>query len=320
MRRRLAARLGQSIVVVFIVTTIAFFVIRAAPGDPFSYEDSSRITPEVRAQWRAQFGYDKPLIVQYGRYLWSVAHGQLGYSVLRRESVAAALAEALPRTLTLAGLGLLLSLAVGIVIGTAQAARRGGWFDRITSFILLVFYSLPDFWGALIVLLIFAYWWRVFPPGGLQDTMHDYLSPWAAFTDRLKHLVLPLGSLVLLTMAAVTRYQRGALLEVLPADYVRTARAKGVSETRVVWRHALRTALAPVIVLLGVALPGMLGGTLFVEKVFGWPGIGMLAANAIGDRDYDLVTATVIVGAVLVVVGNLLADALHVALDPRVRE
>jgi len=318
-RRRLAARLAQSVVVVFIVTTIAFFVIRTAPGDPFSY-DAARITPEVRAHWRAQFGYDKPLIVQYGRYLWSAAHGQLGYSTLRNEAVSTAIAEALPRTLALAGLGLLLSLIVGVIVGTAQAARRGRWFDRIASFVLLVVYSLPDFWGALIILLIFAYWWPVFPAGGITDAMHDYMTPRQALGDRLIHLVLPLGSLVLLTLAGITRFQRGAVLEVLPADYVRTARAKGVPESGVVWRHALRTALAPVIVLLGIMLPAMLGGTLFVEQVFSWPGIGMLAARAIGNRDYDLVTATVIVGAVLVVVGNLIADALHVALDPRVRE
>lgn len=319
MRGRLAARFGQSIVVVVIVTTITFFVIRAAPGDPFAY-DSPHITPEIRAQWRAQFGYDKPVTVQYGRYLWNVAHGRLGYSTLLRESVATAIAQALPRTLALAGLGLLLSLAFGVVIGTAQAARRGRWFDRISSFVLLVFYSLPDFWGALVILLVFAYWWRLLPPGGLEDPMHDYLSGWPALADRLKHLVLPLASVVLLTTASVTRFQRGAILEVLPADFVRAARAKGASESLVVWRHALRTALAPVITLFGLMLPAMLGGTLFVEKVFGWPGIGMLAARAIDDRDYDLVTATVIVGAVLVVLGNLIADALHAVLDPRVRE
>ncbi len=319
MRRRLAARLGQSVVVVFIVTTIAFLVIRSAPGDPFSY-DAARITPAVRAEWRARFGYDQPLIVQYGRYLWSVAHGHLGYSTLRNESVASALAEALPRTLALAGLGLLLSFIIGMVVGTAQAARRGGWFDRITSYVLLVLYSIPDFWGALIILLVFAYWWQVFPAGGIVDATHDYMSPGRALADRLRHFVLPLASIVLLTTGAISRFQRGALLEVLPADYVRTARAKGVPESMVVWKHALRTALAPMIVLLGVMLPAMIGGTLFVEQVFSWPGIGFLAARAIASRDYDLVTATVIVGAVLVVVGNILADALHVALDPRIRE
>ncbi len=319
MRRRLAARLGQSVVVIFIVTTIAFFVIHSAPGDPFSY-DSALITPAVRAEWRARFGYDQPLIVQYGRYLWNVAHGHLGYSTLKNESVATALAEALPRTLALAGLGLLLSFIIGVVVGTVQAARRGGWFDRISSYVLLVLYSVPDFWGALIILLVFAYWWQVFPAGGMVDAMHDYMRPGRALADRLMHLVLPLASIVLLTTGAISRFQRGALLEVLPADYVRTARAKGVPESGVIWKHALRTALAPMIVLLGVMLPAMLGGTIFVEQVFSWPGMGLLATHAIGGRDYDLVTATVIVGAVLVVVGNIIADALHVALDPRVRE
>ena len=320
MRRRLLARLGQSVIVVFIVATITFFVIHAAPGEPFAY-DSPRITPAVRAHWRAQLGYDKPLIVQYGRYLWAVARGQLGYSTLRHEPVAAALAEAIPRTLALAGLALLLSIVLGVIVGTAQAARRGRWFDPVASFVLLLFYSLPDFWGALVILLVFAYWWGVFPGGGIVDpVLHDYMRTWPAIVDRLKHLVLPVGALTLLTTAAVARFQRSAVLEVLPADYVRLARAKGAPESRVIWRHAVRTALAPVITLLGVMLPAMLGGTLYVEKVFSWPGMGMLAANAIGDRDYDLVTATVIVGAVLVVIGNLVSDALHAALDPRVRE
>lgn len=318
-RRRLAARLGQSFVVVFIVTTIAFFVIRSAPGDPFSY-DSSRITPAVRAEWRARFGYDQPLTVQYGRYLWSVAHGKLGYSTLKSEPVANALVEALPRTLALAGVGLLLSLVIGVVVGTAQAAGRGGWFDRISSHVLLVLYSLPDFWGALIVLLVFAYWWPLLPAGGIVDAMHDYMPRGQAIADRVRHFVLPLASIILLTTGAISRFQRGAVLDVLPADYLRTARAKGVPESGVIWKHALRTALAPAIVLLGVLLPALLGGTVFVEQVFAWPGIGLLATRAIGSRDYDLVTATVIAGAVLVVVGNLIADTLHAVLDPRVRE
>lgn len=320
MRRRLAARLGQSLIVVFIVTTIAFFVLRWLPGDPFAY-DSPHMTPAIRAQLREQFGYDKPVAVQYARYLANAAHGRFGYSTLHHDTVGNVLVQAIPRTLALAGLGLLISMFLGVVIGTAQAARRGKWFDRVTSFVLLFLYSLPDFWGALIILLIFAYWWRAFPSGGMVDTaMHDYMNPAQAFADRVKHFILPLGTLVLLTLASIARYQRSAMLEVLPADYVRAARAKGVPESRVVWRHALRTALAPVVTLLGVMLPAVLGGTLFVEKVFAWPGMGMLAARSIADRDYDLVTGIVIVGAVLVVIGNLLADMLHAAIDPRIRE
>jgi peptide/nickel transport system permease protein len=319
-RRRLVARLWQSLIVVYIVTTIGFFLIRAAPGDPFSY-DNGAVTPAVRARWRAQYGYDRPLPEQYVRYLASVAHGQFGYSIRRHESVASVLAETAPRTLLLAGLALGLSLVLGVIIGVLQAVHRGGWFDRVSSGVLLTLYSLPDFWGALMALLIFAFWWPILPAGGMvEPVMHDYMAPAAATLDRLRHLVLPAGSLTLLIMAGITRYQRAAMLEVLPADYVRTARAMGLPERRVVWRHAFRTALTPIITLLGVMFPALLGGALFVEKVFQWPGMGLTAASAIASRDYDVVVAVVIVGSVMVVVGNLVADLLHAALDPRVRE
>ena len=320
MRRLLVARLSQSLIVVFIVTTISFFVIRSAPGDPFSYA-SENITPAIRDHWRAQFGYDRPLPEQFVRYMASAAHGQFGYSFQMREPVSAALAQAVPRTLLLTGLSLALSFAIGLVIGVVQAVRRGGWFDRISSGVLLFLYSLPDFWGALMALLIFAYWWPILPAGNIVDPfLHDYMVPSAAFEDRLRHLVLPVLSLTLLTMAGISRYQRAAMLEVLPSDYIRTARAKGLPEREVIWRHALRTALTPMVTMLGLLLPALLGGALFIEKVFSWPGMGMLAANAITARDYDLVTATVIVGSVMVVIGNVVADVLHVAIDPRIRE
>jgi peptide/nickel transport system permease protein len=320
MRRRLAARLLQSLIVVVIVTTISFFVIRAAPGDPFSY-DSPTITPAIREHWRAQFGYNQPLTTQFARYVASVVHGQLGYSFQMHEPVTQALATAVPRTLLLAGISLALSFIFGVMVGVVQATHRDGWFDRASSGILLFFYSLPDFWGALMILLLFAYWWPILPAGNIVDpVLHDYMGPWDAFADRARHLVLPVLSFTLMTMAGITRYQRAAMIETLPMDFVRTARAKGVSERRIIWHHALRTALTPMVALLGLMLPALLGGALFVEKVFGWPGMGLLAANAISARDYDLVTATVIVGSVMVVIGNLAADLLHMALDPRVRE
>lgn len=320
MRRRILIRLLQSLIVVAIVTTISFFVIRLAPGDPFSYERLG-ITPEIREHWRHQFGYDQPLLTQYVRYVASIFHGQLGYSVGLRQTVASAFAAALPRTLALTGLALILSFAFGITIGVLQASKANGWFDRAASIVLMVFYSLPDFWGALMILLLLAYWVPIFPAGGMVDpVMHDFMGAGAALADRLKHLVLPVASLTILSMAGVARYQRSALLEVLPSDYIRTARAKGVSERAVLWRHALRTALTPMVTLAGLYIPWLLGGALFVEKIFSWPGMGMLAADAIAGRDYDVVTATVIVGALLVVTGNLLADLLQMAVDPRVRE
>ena len=320
MRRRLVARIWQSLIVVFVVTTISFVLIRAAPGDPFSYEGTG-VTPAVRAHWRAQFGYDRPLAEQYVRYLASVAHGDFGYSPRWHLPVSSVLATVVPRTLLLTGIALALSLAFGIVIGVLQAVHRDGWFDRVSSGVLLTLYSLPDFWGALMALLIFAFWWPVLPAGGIVDpVVHDYLTAWPAALDRLRHLILPVGALTLMIIAGVTRFQRAALLDVLPADYVRTARAKGLSDRRVIWRHALRTALTPMITMLGVMFPALLGGALFVEKVFQWPGMGLAAASAITSSDYDLVVATVIIGSVMVVVGNLIADLFHAALDPRVRE
>jgi peptide/nickel transport system permease protein len=318
--RHLVARLGQSLIVVFIVTTISFFVIRLAPGDPFSYESTS-VTPAIRQYWREQYGYDRPLPEQFARYVTSVARGELGYSVAKHQPVSRVLAEAVPRTLLLVGVGLTLSLLFGVIVGVMQATRRNGVFDRLSSAVLVTLYSLPDFWAALMIALIFGFWWPVFPPAYMVDpVMHDSLPAWAAFMDRVRHLTLPATTLALLTMAAIARYQRSAMLEVLPADYVRTARAKGLTETQIVWRHAFRNSLTPLVTLIGLLLPALLGGALFVEKVFSWPGMGMLAADAINGRDYDLVTATVVIGSVMVVVGNLLADLLHLALDPRVRE
>lgn len=320
MRRRLVARLWQSLIVVFLVTTISFFLVRLAPGDPFSYEGSA-ITPAVRERWREQFGYNRPVTEQYVRYLGSVARGQFGYSLRWHDSVSSVVARAVPRTLLLAGLALALSLMLGITIGVLQAVHRDGWFDRVSSGVLLTLYSLPDFWAALMAMLLFAYWWRILPPSGIVDPLlHDYMPPWSAVVDRVRHLILPVGSLTLMIMAAITRFQRAAMLEVLPADYVRTARAKGLPERRVIWRHALKTALTPMVTLLGVMFPALLGGALFVEKVFQWPGMGFVAALAIGSRDYDVVIATVVIGSVMVVLGNLIADLLHAAIDPRIRE
>ena len=320
MRRQLAARLGQSLIVVVLVATISFFVIRLAPGDPFSFAGEN-IPFSVRDHWRHVFGFDKPLLEQFGRYVLAVFRGDFGYSFSRKGDVSSVIADALPRTILLVGLAVFLSFAIGIAAGVLQATRRGSWFDRVSTGVLVFFYSLPDFWAALMILFLFAHRWRLFPTAGIVDPVsYDYWPPWRQLVDRVAHLVLPLFAFTLVTVAAVARFQRAAMLEILPSDYVRTARAKGVPEQGVVWRHALRTALTPMVTLLGLMLPAYLGGAVFIEKVFDWPGLGSLAADAIQKRDYFLVTATVIVGSIVVVIGNLMADLLQMALDPRVRE
>ena len=318
--RQLVARLWQSLIVVFIVTTISFFVIRSAPGDPFSF-DSPKLGQAARDRLRHDFGYDRPLAEQYIRYLGNVARGDLGHSSSQGTTVAQALAKTIPNTLLLVGVALTLSVGLGMIVGVIQATQRGGWFDRVSSPVFLVFYSLPDFWGAMLMALVFGYWSHMLPTGYMGDPlMHDYYPFWQRLGDTTVHLILPAMTMTLITIAGIARYQRVAMLEVLPSDFIRTARAKGLTEREIIWRHALRNALAPMITTLGLLFPVLLGGALFVEKVFSWPGMGALTAGAIESRDYNLVTASVIVGSVMVVIGNLLADLLHAAVDPRLRE
>lgn len=302
-----------------LVTTIAFLLVHAAPGDPFSFENP-RVSGDIRDQWRHQFGYDRPLIEQYVRYVTSVAQGKLGYSHSQHLPVADVLANVLPRTLLLMGLALALSFALGVQLGVYEASHWRTRKARVANAASLVVYSLPDFWLALMLLLGFAYWMPILPAGGMVDeVLHPYMSPGAAVWDRARHLALPLFTLTLLITAMMTRYQRAALLEVLPSDYVRTARAKGLDERTVVSRHALRNALLPMITLAGLSFPALLGGAVFVERVFSWPGMGLLVTTAIFVRDYPLILASVVVGAFMVVIGNLLADIAYAWADPRVR-
>lgn len=319
MRRYLAGRALQALAVAFIVATASFFLIHAAPGDPFSAQDP-RISPTVRAQLMQQFGLDRPLPEQYARYLASAARGDLGWSFSQHRPVRAVLAETIPRTLLLMGLSLGISLLLGIVIGAWQGARHGSRGERAVSSLSLVTYSLPDFWLALVVLLLFAYWIPILPAGGMVDpVMHEYMTPGARLADRARHLVLPVLTLALLRTAAFARYQRAALLDVVELDFVRTARAKGLGERAVIYRHALRNALIPTLTIVGFLLPALFGGAVFVERIFAWPGMGNATVTAIASRDYPLVTGSVVIAGMMVAAGSLVADLLLAALDPRVR-
>jgi peptide/nickel transport system permease protein len=320
-RRYVAGRLLQATIVVLLVTTVTFVLVHLAPGDPVALLlDRPGVTEAVRQQWRTSMGLDRPVGEQYARWIWNTMHGDLGYSISFRRPVADVIAEALPRTLLLVGLALVLSFALGIVVAVLQSERPGGARDRWLGRVILVLYSVPDFWFALIMLIGFAYWLPILPPSGIVDpVLYDYMSPAARTLDRLKHLVLPVATLTLLSTAAISRHQRSALLEVMPSDWMRTAIAKGLSRRRAVRRHALRNALLPSITLAGLYLPALVSGALLIEKVFSWPGMGLLAANAISSRDYLLITAVVLVTSIAVAVGALVADLASAVADPRVR-
>ena len=320
MRRYLAGRLLQAVIVVYLVTTVTFVLVHLAPGDPVAAAlDRPGVTDAIRQQWREAYGLDRPLGEQYARWLGNVMRGELGHSFSFRRPVRDVIVDALPRTLLLVGLAMLLSFALGIVVGVLQAEKPQGRRDRWLGRVLLLLYSVPDFWLGLVVLLIFAYRLPLLPPSGLVDPMYDYLPLAGRIADRLRHLVLPVGTLTLLSTAVISRHQRSALLEVLPSDWMRTAIAKGLSRRRAVRRHALRNALLPSITLAGLYLPALVSGALLIEKVFSWPGMGLLAANAIASRDYLLITAVVLVTSIAVAVGALVADLASAIADPRLR-
>lgn len=317
--RYAATRLLHGAIVIVIVTSIVFILMHAAPGDPFAAAlDNASVSPGVRAAWRAAYGFDRPVSEQYVRYLVAVGRGDFGWSFSMQRPALTAIAAALPNTLLLVGVAGVASFGLGIATALAQASRPGSIADRVIGAGSLLLHSLPDFWLALVLLLALAYWIPIFPAGGVSSLAgYDALGWSDRLGDRLRHLVLPALTLTLLTAGGIARYQRSALLGELPGDYVRTARAKGVGEHAVLFRHVFRNALLPMISLAGLLLPAMFTGAVFVEKIFAWPGIGWMLVNAVATRDYALVTAGVIVTSAVVVAGSVAADVLYAAADPR---
>jgi len=319
--RYAAERLVQAAVIVAFVAAISFALIHLAPGDPFSAAvDNPNVSDAIRDRLRAQYGFDRPLPEQFGRYVSQLARGELGWSFSHDRPVRDVLAHALPNTLLLMSIALVGSFALGILIAFVQVSRRGSVTDHVLSGTSLLFLSMPDFWLAILALLTFTYWIPIFPVGGAVDpVMHEYMGLGGRILDRVRHLVLPALTLTLLASASVARYQRAALIDVLPADYIRTARLKGLTERAILRRHALRNALLPTISLIGLSFPALLTGAVFIERVFAWPGMGYAVVNGIASRDYPLVVGAVILGSVMVTVGSFIADMLYARADPRLR-
>jgi peptide/nickel transport system permease protein len=307
------------------VATLIFFVLALAPGDPTAAYLNPNIPAEVIEQLRRNFGLDQPIYVRYVKWLGSFLTGTWGYSLAQSRPVAEILLEALPNTLVLAGVSLVLVFIAGILIGVVQAVRQYSWVDGLLSVLSLFFYSMPSFWLALMLMMIFALkahewnWPIALPPTGVTSVDYDFMSASEQWRDRIAHLVLPVSTLTLALAAGVARYTRGQMLEVIRQDFVRTARAKGLPERTVIMKHALRNSLIPIVTLLGLYLPFLFSGAVFVEVIFAWPGMGRVIVDAIFQRDYPLVMATSFLFAVMVVLGNLIADVLYAVVDPRIR-
>jgi peptide/nickel transport system permease protein len=316
-----ARRLVFAVVSVAAVALITFLLVHAAPGEPMlGTPERTLASPEMIARQRILFGLDRPLPEQLFRYGRNLARGELGESFLLHRPVAAVLAEAIPNTLLLGGTALVVSLLLGLAIGVVQAARHHTRTDTLLGAATLTLYSVPVFWLGLLLLLVFGEKLHWLPVSGMTSAgLEESLSPLGHAVDVARHLILPAASLALVQAAAFARFQRSALVETLDAAHIRAARAKGLTERAVLLKHALRGSLAPTLTLAGLSVPYFLAGSVLVESIFGWPGLGRVAYDAIFARDYNVITATALVSGVLVAGGNLLADIAVAVADPRVR-
>jgi peptide/nickel transport system permease protein len=320
----LVRRLVGAIPLLLGILTIIFFVVHLAPGDPTARFFNPNVSPDVIEQMRRNLGLDQPLHIQYWKWLTSFLSGDFGYSFGQMRPIGEILPEVLWNTLQLTLVSLVVIFAVGMLIGIVQAVRQYSLADNVLTFLALFFYSMPSFWFALMLILIFsrgadAGWMFDWPASGMTSIDYDYLSVGGKARDRLAHLMLPAIALGIGSAAGVARYMRGSMLEVIHQDFIRTARAKGLSERTVIFKHALRNALIPIITLLGLYLPFLLSGAVLVETIFAWPGMGRAIVEAILARDYPMVMATSFVIASIVVLGNLLSDVLYAVVDPRIR-
>lgn len=306
-------RLFQAAILLFIVSVVTFLLIHAAPGGPslLSNPELSKAQAEAMAR---NLGLRDPLPVQYARWLGHLLRGNLGNSYSTSQPVLSLIEERLPNTLLLGAVAVILAVLAAVPLGVVSATRRNSGLDRFITGLSFVGISVPVFWLGIMLVILFAVQWGVLPAGGMYTVGAKF-----SFVDRIKHLLLPALVLMTAELAALVRYTRSGMISVLSEDYVRTARAKGLQGRQVIFTHALRNALIPVVTLIGVRIPLLVGGAAITETVFSWPGMGRLAVDAATTRDYPVVLGTTITVAAVVVLSSLVIDLLYAYLDPRIR-
>lgn len=312
MYRYIGRRALQTVVLLFLVSAIVFAVIRLVPGDPAAMQMGTEATPQGLARLRHEMGLDRPIYVQYARWLRDVARGDFGVSWLSKQPALSLIQRRFPATLLLTVDAALVGVAIAVPLGILGGSRPGSVVDGITSTFALLGVALPSFWLGLMLLLAFAMGLHWFPPSGYVPLTVDA-------GDALRHAALPAVTLGIGLAAPLARFLRAGLLDALRQDYIRTAFAKGVTATRVVLRHALKNALLSVITAFALLFGGLLGGAIITESVFNWPGVGTLLLNAIEQRDYGVVQGVVLYVTVVFVIANFAADVVYTLLDPRIR-
>jgi peptide/nickel transport system permease protein len=314
-------RLLQALLTLFLASALSFFIMQLAPGDYVSsLEANPKISKERIDELRRQFGLDKSWLEQFGLWLWNIlTRGDFGTSFSYNRSVASLLWERVPATLLMAIASLIVTWAIAIPLGITAAVKQNRAYDRILQVLSYLGQGFPSFIAALFLLFFAQITTPLFPVGGMTSIYHSDLSPIGKIVDIGWHLILPTIALSITSFAGLQRITRGEMLDVLRQDYIQTARAKGLPENRVIYVHALRNAVNPLITLLGFELASLLSGAFITEQFFNWPGLGKLTLQALFNLDVPLAMASLVMGAVLLIVGNLVADLMLKAADPRIR-
>lgn len=321
MGKYIVRRIFQMIIVLIGISIISFSIMQLAPGDPIDLLADRNSTPAEKAHIRSLYGLDKPLLVQYYNWISQVLRGNFGTSFITGQPVLKMIMDRLPATLWLNFWAMILIYLLAIPIGMLSALKQYSWFDQIVTTIAFLGKALPQFWFALMLIYLVGMRFDFIEISrmstyGVTIAKSGFL---AVVVDRLKYMILPLTVLTFSGMAGIARYMRASMLDVKHQDYIRTARAKGLSEKQVVTKHAFKNSLLPIVTLIGFELPIMFSGSVVIETIFSWPGIGLLAVNSIFQRDYMVVMAFNMLGAVMTVLGMFLADLLYVVVDPRIK-
>ena len=310
------------VLIFFGITVISFWVIHLAPGSPTDLQTT--LNPMAGAGARARlekiYGLDKPLHIQYFNWLKRIVRFDFGQSLSGdHRPVWDKIKERLPLTLSLNLISMFLILVISIPIGIFSAVYQNSWFDRLMTILVFIGFAIPGFWLALLLMLCFGIYWPILPISGLTSLDFPYLSFWGKLVDLAKHLALPVFVFTITGLAGMSRFMRTSMLEVLRQDFILTARAKGLPGHVVIFKHGLRNALLPVITILGLSVPGLIGGSVIIESIFALPGLGQLFYQAVMARDYPLIMGNLVLGAILTLAGNLLADIGYALADPRIR-
>jgi len=320
MLRIIAKRFIGLVPVFFGITLISFFVIHLAPGKPTDIQTSlnPKVSYEARMRLEKLYGLDKPVYLQYAHWLKRFVTFDFGRSYTDDRPVSEKIAERLPVTVLINALALILILCVGIPLGVISVAKRGSLWDKFTTIFVFIGFSTPEFWLALLLMSLFGISLGWLPISGIRSLDFEYFSFFGKALDIAKHLVLPVFLSAFGSLAGISRYMRASMIGVLDQDFIRTARAKGLNESAVIYRHALKNAVLPVITLVGLSIPGLIGGSVIFESIFAIPGMGRLFYESVMARDYPVIMGVLSIGAILTLLGNLFADIAYYYADPRI--